>query len=166
MCKINHVGLIIIAGCLWSAIGLFLMPLGLFFLGETLSLSAADLAIGYPLISFLSEIVGSADSAAIVVIALGLFLGSAKAKFVLNKTVDKGVSRILSLPNPTSITNVYGIKYLLLVAFMVGIGISLRILEVPKDIRGFIDVAVGAALITGGTSYFRQAVNVYKEQRA
>lgn len=162
MYKLNHVGVIVLSGCLWSAIGLFLMPLGLYFLGESLSLPTVDIEGSYPLVSSLSDIFGSHDSAAVAIIALGLFLGSMKAKYVLNKTVKKGVSRILSLPAPISITQIYGVKYLLLVAVMIGLGISLRAFGVPKDIRGFIDVAVGAALITGGTSYFREAANVYR----
>lgn len=166
MFKLSHFGLVTLSGCIWTSIGMFLMPLGLFFLGETLSATPSEVAMNYPLVSMMSGFFGGTETAAVVIIALGLFIGSAKAKYVLSKTVNKGIARILALPNPAYVTNVYGFKYLLLVAFMISLGASLRYFGVPKDVRGMVDVAVGSALITGGTSYFRAALSQWQVQKS
>ncbi len=155
--KLKHQTLIGISGAIWVAVGLFLLPLGLNFLGQR------DPSVAYPLLDFFAPMTGGIDTAVVLLIAFSLMLGTMKAKAVLSKVVVKNVKHIRSFPNPTEFTNIYGIKYILLIGFMISLGMALRYFGVPKDVRGVIDVAVGSALITGGISYFRNMKPVVKE---
>jgi len=161
--NMSHRSLIIFSGCLWVAIGMFLMPTGLFFLTEVISGKSHVVMTDYPLISFLTHHMGSMEYAIILLLACGLFIGSLKAKLVLSKVVLKGVTRILSFPNPTAFTNIYGVKYLILIGGMMMLGMGMKVFQVPKDIRGVIDLAVGSALITAGFAYFRAVQLVPKQ---
>ena len=103
------------------------------------------------------EIFGSAQQASTVVIALGLLIGWLKGRFVLSKTVKRVVDGIAILKTPIRTHQVYSRKYWILIASMIALGMSLRILPIPVDIRGFVDIAVGSALIQGSLLYFRAA---------
>lgn len=158
MFKLSHTTLIMISGCIWLAVGCFLMPLGL-----KLLLSAVEEPTGsYPIIEGLSGII-DVNQAVVVLIALGLFIGHFKGKYVLGKSVRRGVARILSLPNPTQLSKIYDLKYYILLGSMVALGMSIKYFGIPNDIRGFIDVAIGAALINGALIYFRIALAMRKK---
>ncbi|HEY4255173.1 MAG TPA: hypothetical protein VGM34_02370, partial [Chlamydiales bacterium] len=85
----------------------------------------------------------------------GLLVGFIKGRFVLSKTVQRIVKHIASAPEPISFRNVYPKSYLLLLASMMCLGFVLRF--VPIEWRGFIDIAVGSALMNGAMLYFRAA---------
>ncbi len=72
-------------------------------------------------------------------IALAVIVGLAKGHFVLSKTVHRMREKAP------------GVKYLLLIGLMVSMGMALRF--VPNQVRGFIDIAVGHALLYGGVLY-------------
>ena len=91
------------------------------------------------------------------VVSVGVFVGFCKGRFVLSKTAKRVCLRILSLESPIRFKQVYGLSYALLILGMMGIGMGLRFLPIPMDLRGMIDVAVGSALITGSMFYFRTA---------
>jgi len=158
--KLTHKSLIIISGCIWMAVGLFLFPLGLKFIAgavQAVPISAID---QYPLINLIAPYIGGVETAAVFLIAISLMIGTMKAKMVLSKVVVKMVGRITSLPNPANFTDVYGLNYLLLIGFMMSLGMGMRYFGVPTDVRGVVDVAVGSALITGGITYFRCVGNL------
>ncbi|MEC7839488.1 MAG: hypothetical protein VX777_05575 [Chlamydiota bacterium] len=164
--KMSHKSLLIASGCIWLAIGLFLLPLGLkFIVGSIEEISKSPLN-HYPLISSIAPFFGGVESAGVILIATSLMLGTMKAKMVLSKVVVKGITRIKSLPNPANFTDLYGLKYLLLVAFMMSLGMAMRYFDVPKDVRGVIDIAVGSALITGGITYFRSMSQLHSEVKS
>lgn len=161
MLKLSHAALVLISGLVWLAVGLFLFPLGLKLLvGSATAYVFSENS--YPLISLLTPYLGP-QQAAIFLIVIGLFIGQLKGKTVLNKSIQRSIKRIKTFPNPTSITNLYSYPYLILLISMVGLGISIRYFGVPNDIRGFIDVAVGAALIRGALNYFREAQALRKK---
>lgn len=166
MLKVSHATLVIISGLVWLAVGCFLLPLGL----KLLVGSAAESMLGntepFPFLSSISSYVGGAQNAALLLIVLGLLIGQLKGRKVLSKSIHRSVTRIQKFPNPTSITNLYGWGYLVLFASMVGLGMSIRYFGVPNDIRGFIDVAIGAALIQGAILYFREAQAIRKSSEA
>jgi hypothetical protein len=56
-----------------------------------------------------------------------------------------------------SLTQIYSPTYYLLIGIMIGLGLSLKIFGLPIDIRGLVDVTIGAALINGAMLYFRSA---------
>lgn len=134
--KCEQQKLIIFSGMIWLAAGIFLLNLGL------------NLLSTEPL----------------VLIPLALIVGIAKGRFVLKKSALRVVNRIRSLPNPAPITQAYSLAYILLIASMVGIGMLIKFFECPNDIRGFVDTAIGAALIQGSLHYFRSKATPATEE--
>lgn len=86
---------------------------------------------------------------ALLFVATGLLIGHAKSRFVLSKTVKRIVDRIVSLPEPVRISQVYPLSYCLLIGSMIALGISLRFIPISLLFRGTVDVAIGAALTSG-----------------
>jgi hypothetical protein len=153
MFKVNHQIMILISGLVWLAIGCFLLPLGLNFIVESLLEDNAS-AHAHPLLSFFSSYVGGMEQAALILVAVSLSVGFLKGRYVFAKSVSRSVNRILSLPNPAPITQIYAWHYYILLGSMVFIGILVRYLS--NDIRGVVDVTIGAALINGAALYFRE----------
>jgi hypothetical protein len=143
---LSHSTLIKLSGALWLCVGLFLLPLGIFLLvnGET-----------RPLTSSISPIFGGIEEATVVLAAIGLFVGYMKGRFVLGKSSKRIVTRIRSFPDPTHITNIFSLPYLLLIGSMVLLGMSIKYFGVPNDIRGLVDIAIGSAMINGAVITFR-----------
>lgn len=152
MLRFSHRTLIILSGLIWMGIGCFLLQLGL-----NLLLKGPQTQQENPLLQFLTVYLGERESAAIFVIALCLYVGYLKGRYVLGKSVRRGVLRILALPNPSSLTYIYSPKYYLLIGLMVGLGISIKYLGLSNDWRGSVDVVIGSALINGALLYFRFA---------
>ncbi len=152
--KLSHTKLIVLSGLIWFAIGVYLLQLGLGLLLGTLH-AGAD--VPTPLIHTLSPWIVTAQTAVLGLILLGLFIGYFKGRYVLGKSAKRGVSRILSFPSPVPLSKIYSLKYYLLLGLMVGLGVSIKFLGIHNDIRGFIDVAIGAALINGAAIYFQCA---------
>jgi hypothetical protein len=151
MIKLKHKTLIFFSGFIWLGIGVFLLNLGL-----RLLLNSID-APSLPLLKFLKPYFGGIEYATIGLIAFSLGLGYFKGKYVFKRTVKRVVEKIRSLPNPASLASVYSWPYYLLIVFMMFLGFSMRYFNISSDIRGVIDVAVGAALIQGAMRYFRTA---------
>lgn len=143
---VSHSTLIKLSGTLWLCIGIVLLSLGIFLVvnGE----------IG-PLKTSISPVFGGIEVATVAIIAIALLIGYMKGRFVLGKSSRRIVNRIRSFPNPTSLTNLFSPAYLLLMGSMVLLGISIKYFGLPHDIRGFIDIAVGSALINGAVMTFR-----------
>lgn len=148
--------LIAFSGALWFFAGIYLLPLGIHFLVS----AAKSHGIGYSFFDLLSWFHLSSDQAAMVLVAAALGVGYFKSKVVFSKAVERGVKHIASLPELAPIQAVFTSKYLVLIGIMMGIGMAMKWLGVPYDIRGFIDVAVGSALINGSVMYFRKALEV------
>lgn len=156
--KFSHRTLILVSGGLWMAVGLYLLPLGTRFLIESGKFGGDHLY----LMNFFNSLGVKGESAALILIALGLAVGYGKSKAVFSKVVKKGVSHIRSLPQKASLTAVYTKKYLMLLGIMVLLGVAMR--WCPLDIRGFVDVAIGSALINGAVLYFRKAFEALPQQ--
>lgn len=159
MFKASHTTLIALSGLTWLIVGCVLLPLGLNFIVGAI-LKENLLTMSRPILDNLAPLVGGLDQAALILVVAGLCVGYFKGRFIFTKTVEASVSRILSLPNPTSLLQMYTKKYYILLGSMVLLGFIVRL--APTDVRGFIDVIVGAALINGAVYYFRQAIHVYK----
>lgn len=137
--KLQPRTLIIVSGLIWFAIGLWLLNLGINFLVE----ASKDSRKAVLLFS---------ESALFIFLAAALLVGFFKGKFVLAKTVERNTSR---LQNASTLGALFTPAYLILIAVMVCLGFLVRYL--PLDIRGFVDVAIGAALLNGAMLYFRKA---------
>lgn len=163
MLKIRHATMIMLSGLVWFLIGFFLLQLGLNLLVAGVQSEALGNSASYPLLSSLGSLMGTFDRAAIVIIAISLFFGYFKGKYVLGKAAKRGADHIASLPNPASITKMYGLRYYVLIAIMIALGLSIKYFQVPNDIRGAVDVLIGAALLNGALIYFRMASSAKKK---
>ena len=132
MLQIRHLTALILSGTTWFLMGLFLLTKGV-----NLLIVKAQMK----------------DEIALCVIAVGLFIGFLKGRFVLSKTVKRMAVRIFSLPNPCPLNKVYPLYYYFILLAMMGLGFLFR--WFPASIHGFVDVAVGAALINGAVLYLR-----------
>ena len=153
MLQVSHKTLIYLSGLIWFIVGFLLLRLGLNLL---MSITPGE-ATTLPLISLLLPFVSQHNQAITAVLCFACVIGYLKGRFVLGKSVQKGVVRIVSFPNPTSLGNIYSLKYYLLLGGMVGLGMSIKFLGLTNDVRGLIDVAIGIALLVGAMNYFRQA---------
>lgn len=155
MLKFSHRNLIVFSGLVWLAIGGWLMPLGLNFL--VTAAKNTEPATARPWLNAMAPYFGGLEMAAIALVVMALFVGYFKGIKVLGKSANRGIARIQSLPNPAPLAQVYAPFYYVLILFMIGLGISMKWFGLPLDIRGFVDTAVGAALINGAMVYFRRA---------
>ncbi len=139
-------GWIAFSGLLWLGVGVMLLTKGL-------SLFAQAVLDPTSLCARMSGYFGSARQTAIAFIGVSLALGFVKGRFVFSKTVRRVVQRIEQLSLPIRPQHVYSRPYLLLILSMVGLGLSLRFLPILPDVRGFVDVAIGSALINGSVLF-------------
>lgn len=96
---------------------------------------------------------------------IALSIGLLKGKFVLDKTASRVIDRTADLkePNPfKSIVQMFGLKTILLIAAMMGIGVILRAAGVSFEIRGLIYLAVGSALLWSCRQYWTSSFQVGK----
>lgn len=152
MCKMSHRSLIALAGAIWFIVGCCLLQLGL-----SLLIQAAQRQQQMALLRA-GSVFGGEEAAAVVLIAIALFVGHLKGRYLLRRAARRAIDRIRNLPNPSSIISLYAPRYYFLVAVMIGLGITMRLLGVSADLRGVIDVAVGAALINGALAYFQEVI--------
>lgn len=146
----KHRSWIAITGFVWLLIGSFLLYKGLHLIYSGTLLSNS-------LCFYLSGFFGTPEQAGTILIALGLFIGFIKGRFVLSKTVHRVATRIGRLALPLRFSEIYAASYWILIFSMVALGMSLRFLPILIDVRGLIDVAVGSALLNGSMLYFRFA---------
>lgn len=130
---------ILFSGVLWLLIGISLLYKGLHFFSEALESKNCSLF-------YRQEWLG-----------LAFLIGFLKGRFIFTKTVKRVVSRIYSLPLPFRFGSIYPLSYWAIIGGMALLGMSMKYFSVPLDIRGFIDVAVGFALLNGATYYFQAA---------
>ncbi len=146
---LKHSTLLGVAGSIWLLVGIMLMILGLNLLVNV------ERASG--LFQLLTDLLGRADYASIALVVIALIVGRLKGRFVLSKSVTRMQARLVKLGEPLPIWKIYSGGFYILIAFMMGLGMLFRFFGVPQDIRGFVDVAVGAALLSGSTAYFNKA---------
>lgn len=159
MFKLSHTSLICISGIIWLVVGLMLLRLGL-----TLLVGTATNQNGFfPLVTLMTPYLGL-NGTVLLFAGIGFFIGYMKGHFVLAKSAHKGVERIKSFSNPTSLGNIYSLKYYILLGGMMALGLSIKYLGIPNDVRGIVDVAIGVALLTGASIYFRHAITLKSKQ--
>jgi hypothetical protein len=154
MIHLKHSTMVFLSGLVWLIVGLFLMPLGINLLLSSLHMNVKDNQ-SYPLIHSLSPFIGEWESTVLVLLCIGLIIGFLKGRFVLGKSARQGIKRIQQFSNPTCLSNIYSLKYYILILGMMGLGMGIKLFGLADDIRGFVDVAIGAALINGALVYFR-----------
>lgn len=151
---------IAITGLMWLVIGISLLTKGLQLIVQV---SQGFLFEKGSLVARLAPLSGGREKAGLVLITIGLLIGFIKGRYVFVKTIRRVVARILQLPVPFKISQVYSRQYLLLIGGMMCLGIALKWIPIPQEIRGVVDVAIGSALINGAFIYFRLSLAVHKQ---
>ena len=149
---------IVISGLMWFVVGIGLLTLGMNFI-----VIVAQSPIQSSLMAFFSSFSGGQEQAALTLITMALVVGFIKGRFVLVKTTKRVVSRIVALKDPISFSQVYSKGYLFLIGGMILLGMSMKWINLPLELRGFVDVAVGSALMNGASAYFRAAFALRKQ---
>ena len=144
---------IVVSGMTWLVIGSYLMVKGLKWITLSMTLAETPRMMGW-----FSGIAGSLQQGALLLICLALLIGFIKGRTVLAKSVNRVVARLQAEKAPIRFSNAYDRKYFIIIGSMMGLGMVLRFLPIPFDIRGAVDVTVGSALINGAMLYFRAAV--------
>ena len=138
-------------------IGVLLLTKGILYLEDARIAVINGTQEGFSLIKKLTEYTKNPEQAALILICGSLFVGFFKGRVVLKRSVNRVVDRIWSQPAPLSLKNIYSKGYLFLIGGMMCMGMAFKYLPLPLDVKGFIDFAVGAALINGSMLYFRAA---------
>lgn len=152
----KHREWVAVSGFSWLFIGFFLTYKGVRMLADSI-FEPHSLSLRF------QDTFGSPQQAATVFIGCALIVGFLKGRFILSKTVGRVVCRIAALPLPIRLKDVYAPSYLILIGSMMGLGMLLKFLPIPMDIKGMIDVAIGSALINGAILYFRVAQGMAKK---
>jgi len=157
MKKLSKKNAILLSGAVWMGIGVLLLTKGILYLEDARIAVSNWTQEGFSLIKKLTEYTKNPEQAALILICGALFVGFFKGRVVLKRSVNRVVDRIRSQPAPLSLKNIYSKGYLFLIGGMMCMGMAFKYLPLPLDVKGFIDFAVGAALINGSMLYFRAA---------
>lgn len=157
MLKLRHTTMIILSGLIWMGIGTMLLSIGLKLLITSAQFESTLSGESFPILQAIAPFMDDLEQAALAVVVMSLFVGFFKGRFVLSKSAFRSISHIRSLAEPAHLSSLYSKKYYILLAVMVCLGMSIKYLGIPSDVRGAIDVAVGAALLQGAMVFFRQA---------
>lgn len=151
-------GLIAISGMLWFAVAVFLLGKGLFQLVSLIfSLENAS-GICHRLVASL----GSIQKVILLYVGAALFVGLLKAKMVLSKVVEVTVHTVMSQSDSLSLKTIFTPRYLRLIMSMMCLGMALNWIGLSTDIRAFICVTIGSALMNGSFIYFRVSTELAK----
>jgi hypothetical protein len=156
--KLSKLQAMIFSGVIWLGIGVWLLTLGLSLIGQSLQQAMMSKNIFDPFLAFVASYVGGADRAGVVIVAVGLLIGYFKGRFVLAKTVQRISRRVATFGSHVPVSKLYSKGYLLLIASMIVLGMSIKWLGLPFSLRGFVDTAIGSALINGSLLFFREAI--------
>lgn len=147
--KIKQGFAIVLSGMIWMGVGVMLLVKGFSLLLHPVAGASSVLLPYFDAFSV------SREQASLVLVSIGLVLGFLKGKLILAKSARRVITRIVSMSNPFPFTKIYGKSYLILLGSMILLGVSLRFIPVPYDLKGVIDVAIGSALTNGSAFYFR-----------
>lgn len=113
---------LLMSAFLWTVIGLLLIAKGVFRLGQLKDWQAS-------------------------IMAVSILAGGLKAHFILDKTADRIINRILTFKDGTCFGAVYSIKTWIMVLCMMGMGVILRNSSLPVNLLCFLYLTIGLALL-------------------
>jgi hypothetical protein len=152
--RMSRVAWIALSGAVWFLVGAGLLIVGM---DRIVFKAQMDVHETTSWIASLSGWMGGREQAALLLILIALLIGVIKGRFAMGRAVVRVTKRLQALAEPLSLGQVYSKGYLLLIAGMVGLGMGMKALGLSSEIRGFIDIAVGSALMNGALLYFRAA---------
>jgi len=99
----------------------------------------------------------------IVYALIGLVVGAAKGFFVLSKSAKRNSDRIDRIEGPVRPWQVFALKFIPLIAVMIGMGLGIRFLAANTEVTwiswggcGAVYVGIGAALFASSLVYFKK----------
>jgi len=141
MPKVPKRYLILISGLLWSAVGIFLLKLGI---GWIIHLSAQTITI---------------------VLIAGLSLSAVKIKFLFSKLANKNIQRINAYQKERVCVWAFQkwSSYLIIV-FMMSMGIYMRhTSSIPKYIISPLYIGIGLALLVSSFLYYKFLLSLHRK---
>lgn len=128
--------LLLIAGSMWFGVGLFLQTYVYAWLRPDFQLKSVWL------------------------IAVGFLLGFLIHRFGFSKIAIKNLIRIEQMPKRPCLFSFMSWKSYVLVLFMMGLGITLRLSPIPKNYLSIVYTAIGLALMLSSIKYFKSAFKI------
>lgn len=154
--KIKHSQALRLTGLLWFFIGLFLTVSGIVFFLKAYEMQST---------LWILPLFPAKEIGFLVLFLVAIILGFLKARFLLMRSVKKMTSKLLKMENPVVLKKLYPITFYLLVFCMLSLGLILRLLHIPQDVKAFFMLTVGIGLLNGSALYFQfsKAVRTYSE---
>lgn len=146
----RHLSLRRMGGAFWLIAGFMLLTKGIGFLKNLMFFESS-----HPLLDFYLNLTQDKETAVALLIATALALGMMKAIFILRKVAKKACLRLSTFPDPAPISALFGFRFLVIITGAMLMAYCVRQSGLSPDIRGVIDVAVGAALLNSAMIYLR-----------
>ena len=166
MIKFKHVSAVLFSGVIWLLIGCLLTFKGV----KYISVGANEAFLGenthFSMIAFVLPLFNDYQKTIFTLIMVSLVVGFIKGRFVMSKTVNRVVRRIIALHAPFKIQEMYTKGYVILIGGMMMLGMGMKYFPIAADVRGFLDLAVGMALFQGAFLFFKRALLLREELRA
>ncbi len=166
MFNFKHVSAIIFSGVVWFLIGCLLTFKGVSYISQGASECVLNENMHFSIIGFVLPFFDNYQKAILCVVIISLTLGYFKGKIILSNSVNRVVCRIITLHAPFKLTDMYTKGYIGLICGMIGFGISMRLMPISADVRGFIDLAIGMALFKGSFLFLKRAFFLREELKA
>jgi len=147
--------IIFLSGLPYFLAGIMLNRKGVNFISEATSLAGELPSLTLPFVRPLTSLFGDATMAMIFLVIIALVTGVFKGRKVIVPGVERNLLRLQAQTNPIPLTQTYDRKGWIILGVMMTLGMLINNLPVPIDVRGFVDVAVGVALIQGGVASLR-----------
>ena len=120
-----------LAGLMWSGVGVMLCRLAYGWLAEFSRIRAGSFGL------------------------VGIALAMAAYRFVFAGIVQKNIDRLFEYSEKVCIFAFQAWKSYLVIGLMIGLGITLRLSPLPKDILSIVYITIGGALLLGSFKYYR-----------
>jgi hypothetical protein len=160
MFKLKHSQLAAASGVVWLATGFLLLQYGIRLLISAIPLPVPFKLWTHPFLEILSTFMGSRENAALLMVAGCLITGKIKCRYVLSRSVRRGIDRLLTLPNPSQIFKIYSLRYYLFIGFLLGAGYFMRNSGMPADFRAACYMSIGCGMINGALLYFKASYSL------
>lgn len=144
-----------LAGFIWAVTGVLLLVKGLRLLIESSQFGAHTSA----LMQKLSPIAGGSEGAALLLVSIALFIGFVKGRVILARSAKRTMDHLVAVGKNAGLKDLFTVRYIAIIALMMLLGRAMNWLNLESDLRGTIDVAVGAALIHGSMAFFRTLID-------
>jgi len=158
MLKLSHSQLVGASGVVWLLMGFFLVQYGAQLLIGSIPIPDPFVSWAHPFLEILSPFAGSRQNVAVLIVLGCMVTGHIKCRYVLSRSIRRGTARILSLPNPAPLYQIYSFRYYFLIGLMIFLGFLLRNTGTPNDFRAACYLSIGFGMLRGSMLYFKKSL--------